>query len=522
MGNNLSHESNKNKLNSSKNGASGSFERPSGEILTPAQKLAQSETKGMTRSASGADIQEQRYGNFLPIEKLAKALAKKTDEEFGLSNGIVGDIFAKTVFPNQPELGHRLFAYLHHTSKAKTKHLGVLAFRQQVERFIGLLDDSVILENYVKMFGEVDKPEMIRPNHLRELLTTCYRLSMSHYSGGTSSDLLFVRTIDAVINSCFLPGKEYLSSGYVAKFLEQHCPRLIIPPLHKFCVHMLTTAYHSIESNTQTNAEGVNLDISTPVLDKGNPFTEESSGMPKKSLLPVSEAWILSGTLPKLYTRPHAIPKSASSGASGSGTNLASITFMTKLLSTVPSHWTLLYDSQVDGLGANRFLHHVLGYKGPTLTLLKGDNDLLVCVASPSEWRESYMYQGGDEACIVQLLPKYVFIEHGPQSMYLNTSIRGYPKGLRAGKDPRKPIIAVDEGFEKFDFKGISNTLYTIEVWGCGDQKSRETQIEIKKWQVKEAEKQRSVKMSAAEWLDNPDRYLLELGGRPQYNNTGK
>lgn len=176
----------------------------------------------------------------------------------------------------------------------------------------------------------------------------------------------------------------------------------------------------------------------------------------------------------------------------------------------------------MDGLGANRYLHHVLGYKGPTLTLIKGDNDLVVCVAAPTEWRESYMYSGGDDSCIVQLQPKYIFIEHGPKILYLNTSTRGYPKGLRAGKDPRRPIIAIDEGFDKFDFRGISNTLYTIEVWGCGDQKSRETQLEIKKWQVKEAEKQRTVKLTSAEWLDNPDRYLLELGGRPQYNNTGK
>lgn len=70
MGNNLSHESNKNRLN----GSSGHETKTnsSGEHLTPAQKLAQNETKGMTRSASGADIQESRYGHFLPIEKLAK------------------------------------------------------------------------------------------------------------------------------------------------------------------------------------------------------------------------------------------------------------------------------------------------------------------------------------------------------------------------------------------------------------------------------------------------------------------
>lgn len=57
-------------------------------------------------------------------------------------------------------------------------------------------------------------------------------------------------------------------------------------------------------------------------------------------------------------------------------------------------------------------------------------------------------------------------------------------------------------------------------MWGCGDAVSRERQLEVKKWEVKEAERQRSVKMSAADWLDHPDRYLLELAGRPQYHQN--
>jgi hypothetical protein len=44
--------------------------------------------------------------------------------------------------------------------------------------------------------------------------------------------------------------------------------------------------------------------------------------------------------------------------------------------------------------------------------------------------------------------------------------------------------------------------------------------MDIKKWQIKEAERQRTVKITTADWLDNPDRYLLELGGRTNYNNS--
>lgn len=42
--------------------------------------------------------------------------------------------------------------------------------------------------------------------------------------------------------------------------------------------------------------------------------------------------------------------------------------------------------------------------------------------------------------------------------------MRGYPKGLRAGSDPRKPIISVDEHFENVDCRGINSVLMSIEV----------------------------------------------------------
>lgn len=55
-------------------------------------------------------------------------------------------------------------------------------------------------------------------------------------------------------------------------------------------------------------------------------------------------------------------------------------------------------------------------------------------------------------------------IEKGPKLLYLNTSIRGYPKGLRAGSDPRKPLLSIDEQFEKLEYRGVSTTLVSIEV----------------------------------------------------------
>lgn len=139
------------------------------------------------------------------------------------------------------------------------------------------------------------------------------------------------------------------------------------------------------------------MELATPVLDKSDPFNELAG----TALMPISEAWILSTALPCLYTRPQQVQSPA-----GSGSNLASAAFMNKMLSMVPSHWTLLYNSQNDGVGANRFMHHVLGYKGPNLTLLRAENDQLFCLASSTEWRETHVYIGGEDSCVIQLLPK--------------------------------------------------------------------------------------------------------------------
>lgn len=469
----------------------------------------------MSRSPSGSEINEKNYTPFVPVEKLSKMLHDKTQQAYGI-NGIMSDVFVTHVFPKFPDLGHRLFNYFHTNAKAQTKHLGSIAFRQQCERFLGILDDTVILENYVRMFcepvaNEENDVESLTPDGMKQLLMTCFKLAMAHYTDGAHAYCpLISRTLEAVTASCFF-SKEQLSAGFVCRWLEQNCPRLV-PPVHRFCLHTLTTAYREIGAKDESNGT-LTLELATPVLDNANPFDEEHP-----PLMPVSQAWLLASSLPDLYAKPQPVQNPSSSTNGG----LASTAFMAKMLAVVPSHWTLLYDSQMHGVGANRFLHHVLGYKGPTLVLLKAENEQVFCIASPSEWKETHLYTGDKDCCVIQVLPKFSLIERGQKLLYLNTSMRGYPKGLRAGSDPRKPVISVDEHFENVDCRGISSVLMSIEVWGCGDKQSRDIQMDIKKWQVKEAERQRTVKLSAADWLDNPDRYLLELGGRPQYNNSTK
>ncbi|XP_041783266.1 uncharacterized protein LOC121599490 isoform X1 [Anopheles merus] len=520
--------------------------------------------RGMTRTASGADIQDRSQAQFQPVDKLGRILAKKCEELHGI-HGVTGDVFARYVFPKYPDLGHKLFRYLRFMSHAKTEHLGLVAFRQQSEKFLALLDDSVILESYVRMFGDLNESELIKPENLKHLLRTCYNLAMAHYSDGPQSCRLIEddeqslnRTLDSVVQSCFF-SKESLSPGYICRWLENNVPRLV-PPIHKYCVHALSTSHRTIMDNSMvSNSETVvsisainageasyGLELQTPILEKTNPFGKELGGgvgagggiggasmLPREPgkpltaeererlknqqpLLPLSEAWLLAGSLPPLYSKPQSVPAPINPNSA----NLTSHIFLAKLLSLVPSHWTSLYDSRLDGSGTNRFLHHVLGYRGPNLILFRCEDDLLFCVANPNEWRETHLYIGDEGSCCLQLLPKFQMLEKKPKSLYLNTHIRGYPKGLRAGSDPRKPILIVDEHFERLEYRALQHKILSIEVWGCGNQQQRDVQLDIKKWQVKEAERQRTVKMTAADWMDHPDRYLLELGGRQNYNNS--
>lgn len=196
-------------------------------------------------------------------------------------------------------------------------------------------------------------------------------------------------------------------------------------------------------------ADRHSVELATPVLDNANPFdalhpplmplSMVSVGWPMPSeecgdnstcslsLSPPLQAWLLACALPPLYARPQpaTLPGTvAAAGAAASNSTTASTTaatvaqpapgaaqlasaaFMARLLSAVPSHWTLLYDSRQDGVGANRFLHHVLGYRGPTLCMLRADNEQVFCVASAAEWRESTMYQGAAECAVLQVMPR--------------------------------------------------------------------------------------------------------------------
>ncbi|KAJ8940904.1 hypothetical protein NQ318_017495 [Aromia moschata] len=440
-------------------------------------------------------------------------LADKAHKEEG-ANGVTLKVFTRYLFPRYPDLAEKLFTYFHANSKSKNSYIGTSAFRQQCDNYLAILDDDVIRNTLVKMWSSPSQDgssDTMTPESLTSLLKAAYHISMDHYAEGPQSCISVNKTLKAVVDSCF-HGKQSLSSQFVSHWIESNTPRLLFP-LHRYAVHSLATSWRTLEETNEPTLAAVVTRIRTDHARVGTTEPIPPGQRLAPHMLTMSMSWLLAGALPPLYSRPQ-----KAHSPNNSGVGLASTSFLAKLVCAIPSHWQILYDSDEMGLGSNRFLHHVLNYKGATLTVLRVENAQKFCIASPNEWRESHHYWGGEEGAVFQLLPN--FLERGSKMLYLNLSVRGYPQGLRVGKDPRAPILSIDGGFEKIDCQKVPYRLESIEVWGCGDQVSRERQLEVKKWEVKEAERQRNVKLSAADWLDHPDRYLLELAGRPQYHQN--
>uniref|UniRef100_A0A1B6DBB8 TLDc domain-containing protein n=1 Tax=Clastoptera arizonana TaxID=38151 RepID=A0A1B6DBB8_9HEMI len=458
----------------------------------------------ISRNNSGGDLQDKVPSQLLPIDKLAKLLVQKSLEEDSLQNGISLRIFTLYLFPKYPDMAKNLYQSFLKTSNCCNGVITQAIFCSQSEKYLGIMVDEQMILTYVSMFAEGS--DSINQNQFRELLMTVFKIAMDHYPEGPKFCPHINKTLKAVVDSAFHK-KEILTTCYLTHWIQQHLPKSLIL-LHRFVAHILSTAYRSVAEKINEKDQG--LELTTPILDKISPDWEVPD-----AILPLSQVWILSTSLPSLYTKPS--QQSPSSSTNG----FTSKTFIAKLLDfSCPSHWTPLYNSNHHGIGANRFLHHVLSYRGPTLMFIEGDQGMIFCIGSNQEWKDTHQYWGGEESIIVQMLPLYSVVERGAKLIYLNSSIRGYPKGIRAGLDPRKPKIEINEGFSEVKFQGVPYNLHSIEVWGCGTPQSREVQLDIKKWQVKQIEKERTVKLSASDWVDHPDRYLLELAGRPNYSQS--
>jgi len=230
---------------------------------------------------------------------------------------------------------------MHSNSKATTRHLGAVAFRQQCERFLGIMDDAKTLECYIKMYAQEDNPEQIDKTGVTRLLHICYTIAMQH-SGNAVLCSAINRTFGSVTKSIFLC-HDSMSLGYVCRWFEQNLMRLVLL-VHKYCVHTLSTAYRGLELQNQS----CGIELQTPVLEQRNPFTDTTDhsgggGRDMDSLMPLSQAWLLAGALPPLYSKPQTVAPPASKGnnnISASTTMPSSAEWTTRWSSTAMASWT--------------------------------------------------------------------------------------------------------------------------------------------------------------------------------------
>lgn len=115
-------------------------------------------------------------------------------------NGITMPVFQKYLFPTHPELSEKFFTYLHHNAHATTTYISTTAFKQQAEKFLSVMNDQAILENYIKMYSNIKDDGNVTPETLRALLMCCYQLAMENHS--TSMCLHSEQIINAVVISC--------------------------------------------------------------------------------------------------------------------------------------------------------------------------------------------------------------------------------------------------------------------------------------------------------------------------------
>lgn len=227
------------------------------------------------------------------------------------------------------------------------------------------------------------------------------------------------------------------------------------------------------------------------------------------SLLNTETLWILSTILPHCFIR--GTPLTFNTGS------LQSEVLEERIANPVErcKEWTLLYDSREHGQSLNRFKHHCMDYRGPTVALLKVGKEGLLIAAIDVEWRESSSSWGNSGCRIIQVRPKFRVLRAGPNLIFFNERARGLPSGIVLGQTSR-PCVTLDADLTAaklhYQMDLTPQTINKIEVWGCGGQELKAKQQKQQQWERKQAEKLQKVKRPGR-WDENPDRAILDMAG---------
>ncbi|XP_072031361.1 uncharacterized protein [Amphiura filiformis] len=330
------------------------------------------------------------------------------------------------------------------------------------------------LEFYIRVFCGTDG---LTEKGVHSLLETAYIISMR--TNGTFHKWTEIEqtVIKELAHTIVSKG----SQSSALSWMDTNCPNLVAA-MHLF---FLTNIYRGKDEEHSTN-------VTNSEIFEGR-------------LLSMTRWWILTSTLPSCFSQSQGQSEQvdgASASASGDKNKEVAEEY----------HWSILYSSEDHGLSLNRFKHHVFGYRGPTVLILRCDGDYVYAVAIDVEWRDGIQPWGGANCHIIRISPDFQILEDGDNMVVFNDKSRNIPKGVWIGRDSRNRKLHIEEGFETVTHNFQTSRIKCMEVWGCGDPSAKTAQSKQKKTELRDAEKHSKVKLPG-HWDENPDKMILDWGG---------
>jgi len=386
-----------------------------------------------------------------------------------------------------------------------------------------LITDTQQLKFYPSLFAR-NKANIDRRG-VEDLFRTCFLLEAeivgSKYYCDPEGPLL--GAVTEAVSKAAVCGEKYVSTESLQTWLRKNFPKMLHSSVHRWLVSKVGT----IQSFPPGKPSSMNGNGTKPKTKLGSGGGSSCSLNHHRSegddqLLHPVLVWFFGNVLPALYTKPKQVQ--LRSPVRPMGQCLFDYHDVLNSIMKFGSNleWELLYSNVSHGQSINRFQHHTFSYRGPTAMLIKTDGDVLICVAIDQEWRERVSRWGGDNCVAMQITPYFKIFEAGEKLMYFNVTTRGYPFGLQVGKNSKSLVVEIDPDLCLAKVKTIPYKLEMLEVWGCADMEIKAKQEEQKKWEKEQAENHKKINRNADNWNENPDRYILELAGRPTYGSNFK
>ncbi|CAG0916703.1 unnamed protein product [Notodromas monacha] len=451
--------------------------------------------------------------------------------------------FAKaTVFPNTEILGEKIFTYLLQVTRGTSfTNLPEQNFISAVDNLMQPTTNYDVIYFYCMLFAR-DRVKLIMfANDFQKLMELCYEVTVGV---GKSMDDSEESVLQAFTDSVF-GQKTELNIGALSKWISRSCPR-IFQSLTRHIIDRVCTSYSSnsavhdavpssgkskrwlkcCRSKRKSRSRASKMKsvqnsspAETPMcknpdgsigLYAGFDFripTCFTSTADMKKVISAMDVWLVSSALPDIYLcSAHTVVRHRNPKHKGTYNFFAEQLIALK----IPKQWHVLYNSIEHGTAMNRFLFHVMRYRGPTVLLIICETDRL-CIAVDEEWRDGPIFWGRDESLVLSLTPTYGLVCSGKKIVCFNTKTRGIPLGLTLGPDPRTPMVRVDKTWTTMEKNKIPSTIRRVVVFGTASIDVLEGQRKLQLAQERFAENRRKVESRNRQDEYDVDRVIMEM-----------